>query len=102
MNEKNRHEILVGLHVSDEAAYARYREAMTPLLEARGGFFRLDFRVAEVLRGPDSRVNRVFIISFPDQATMDGFFDDPEYKQIRAAHFDPAVESGGVIATFSS
>lgn len=44
-----RHEILVGLHVTDESSYAKYRAAMTPLLEGVGGFFRCDFRVGEIV-----------------------------------------------------
>jgi len=66
-----RHEILVGLNVRDDAAYDRYRAAMTPLLEARGGFFRADYRVAEVLKGEDRAVNRVFVISFPGGGAKD-------------------------------
>lgn len=73
---------------------------MTPLLKARGGFFRLDLRVAEVLKGPDTRVNRVFIISFPDETVKDEFFNDPAYVDVRGSHFDPAVESGGIIASY--
>jgi uncharacterized protein (DUF1330 family) len=94
-----RHEILVGLHVTDDESYDRYRAAMTPLLEARGGFFRVDYRVAEVLKGEEG-VNRVFIISFPDEATKDAFFADPAYVAARAEHFEPAVAGGDIIAAY--
>ena len=33
-------ELLVGLEVSDEESYSKYRKEMTPLLEQYGGGFR--------------------------------------------------------------
>ena len=95
-----RYEILIGMHVTDEAAYARYREGMTPLLEACGGFFRYDFAVSRVLKGENERINRVFVISFPDEGTKDAFFDNEEYLRVREAHFEGAVESTEIIAGF--
>lgn len=95
-----RHEILVGLHVTDDESYGRYRAAMTPLLEARGGFFRCDFRVSEVLTGAGEHVNRVFVISFPDERARDGFFTDPAYLKIRGEHFEGAVGGVDIIAGY--
>jgi len=51
-------EMLVGLNVVDEAGYAAYREAMTPMLEACGGSFGYDFRIAEVLRSQTEAPDR--------------------------------------------
>ncbi len=102
MPEARRHEIFVELQVRDEAGYSRYREAMRPLLEARGGYFRRDYRVVEVLQGPGSPVNRVFVISFPDAAAKQAFFADEAYRAVRAAFFDAAVESGGVVAAYET
>ena len=96
-----RHEILVGLHVSDDTSYQAYRDGMTPMLEERGGFFRYDFRVAEMLKGKsDQPINRLFLISFPDRETKDAFFADSDYLAVRAAHFDGAVDSVELIAEF--
>ena len=97
-----RHEILVGLHVTDEAAYARYREGMTPLLTACGGFFRYDFAVSRVLKGDNERINRVFVISFADEGTKDAFFSDAEYLRVREAHFEGAVELTEILARFET
>lgn len=97
---ETRHEILVGLEVTGEVGYARYREAMTPLLKAMGGYFRYDFAVSRVLQGDNGSINRVFVISFPDEATKDAFFADEAYKRIRAEHFDDAVGSTTIIAAF--
>ena len=97
----NRHEILVGLHVNDEAGYQRYRDGMTPLLHACGGSFRYDFQGGEMLAGKsDKPLNRVFLISFPDAATKDAFFSDPAYLAVRAQHFDGSVDCVERIAEF--
>lgn len=97
-----RHEILVGLHVTDEAGYARYREGMTPLLEACGGFFRYDFAVSRVLKGENEQINRVFVISFPDEGTKDAFFSDEEYLRVREEHFEGAVEATEIIGALQA
>ena len=47
-------EMLMGVQVIDEAAYARYRAEMTPVLEAHGGSFVLDVRVGEILKAPSA------------------------------------------------
>lgn len=85
-------ERLVALQVDDKDSYRRYREGMTPLLEACGGSFGYDFEIAEVLKSEsDHPINRVFTIRFPDRATMDEFFSDEAYLKVRAEFFDPAV-----------
>jgi len=35
-------EMMVGLNVTDEACYAKYREEITPILESFGGGFRYE------------------------------------------------------------
>ena len=82
--------LLFALEVADDASYARYREAMTPILASYGGRFGVDFVVSRVLRGP-GRVNRVFTMLFPDRAAKERFFADAAYQAVRSAHFEPAV-----------
>lgn len=95
------HETLVGLHVVDEGVYARYREAMTPILERYGGGFRLDFIVARALRSDvPHEINRVFAIHFPDASRKEAFFADPAYRDVRAAYFDRAVKATAILATY--
>lgn len=95
------HEVLVGLQVSDEAGYRRYREGMTPLLKACGGSFRYDFRVSEVLRSETPEpINRLFVIAFPSREVKEQFFSNPEYLAIRARHFDSSVEAVTRMAAF--
>src|SRR5262245_7263001 len=72
--ERGRYVILMGLEVTDDEAYARYRAGMTPILESHGGYFGCDFGIAKVYKGPTERLNRVFTISFPDRAVHARFF----------------------------
>ncbi|MBO6512481.1 MAG: DUF1330 domain-containing protein [Phycisphaerales bacterium] len=97
-----RYEILVGLHVSDQEHYTNYRSGMTPILKDHGGYFRYDYTIDTMLQGnADEPHNRVFVLSFPDQSTMERFFSNEDYKAVRAQHFDPAVESGGILAAYA-
>ena len=99
----NRHEILVGLHVTDNTQYDLYRAGMKPLLTKMGGFFKQDLHVSEHISGEsDAPFNRVFIISFPDSKTKEQFFANEKYKAVRAKHFDPAVKSGSTIAAYDT
>ena len=98
---KTRFEILVGLHVHDNTEYDLYRAGMTPMLHAMGGFFRQDLHVSEQLKGEEEgKINRAFVISFPDEKTKDAFFSDEAYKAVRAEHFDAAVDSSVILASY--
>ncbi len=89
--------MLMGVQVIDEAAYARYRAEMTPVLEAHGGSFVLDVRVGEILKEPSaSRFNRLFAIRFPSTERRDAFFADPAYGEIRERVFGLAVSGGPI------
>lgn len=88
---------LLGLEVKDDAGYARYRQEMTPILARYGGGFGCDFVVAQVLVGPNPRINRVFTIAFPDRGTRDRFFADPQYRAVRARWFEPSVSAVEVL-----
>lgn len=98
----SRHETLVGLHVADQDGYTRYRAAMTPLLEAVGGYFRYDFTVDQQLRGDnDPPINRVFVISFPDAETESEFFADPAYVAAKKEFFEPSVAATNILGTLA-
>lgn len=98
-----RFELLVGMRITDEAAYARYRAAMAPILEAAGGLFRYDLRVAELLQGDATEpFNRIFILSFPDEAAKDRLFNDPAYQRARTEHFNGAVSSFTIMAAYTA
>jgi len=101
MTTATRHEILVGLHVTDNESYSSYRAEVTPLLEAAGGWFRYDFKIGETLIGAtDPAINRLFVISFPDEAAKDRFFADPTYVAAKEEFFESAVDMVDIIAAF--
>ncbi|MEN8143735.1 MAG: DUF1330 domain-containing protein [Gemmatimonadota bacterium] len=94
-------EMLVGLNVTDDEAYAEYRAEMMPILARFGGSFGYDFRVSDVLRPETgSTINRVFTIRFPDAETMSSFFADEDYLGVKAGHFERSVEDTVIIATY--
>jgi uncharacterized protein (DUF1330 family) len=93
------YKIVIGLHVTDDAQYQCYREAMEPILSSVGGAFGYDFMIAEVLRSrTDEQINRVFTIEFPDKGVMDSFFSRPDYQEIKKQYFAGSVESTTVIS----
>ena len=92
MSHDTRFEYLIGLHVTDEGSYRRYRAGMTPILSEYGGSFRYDFRVGEVLISETPEpINRLFVISFPSREIADRFFADEAYVEVRRTFFEPAV-----------
>ncbi|MBL8210233.1 MAG: DUF1330 domain-containing protein [Bryobacterales bacterium] len=94
-------EMLVGLNVVDQEAYARYRAGMTPLLEAAGGTFAHDFEVARTLKTAATHdINRVFVIRFPDRATRDQFFSSPAYLAVREQFFAVSVKGASRLAEY--
>jgi uncharacterized protein (DUF1330 family) len=97
----DRHVTLIGLEVTDDAGYAQYRNAMAPILARHGGAFGCDFVVAQVLKGPNPRINRVFTLTFPSCANRDRFFADEEYRSVRARWFEPAVGAVEVLVETS-
>ena len=99
--ERRGHVIWVGLEVTDEVGYAAYRARITPMLARRGGGFAHDLAVARVLASEASAaMNRVFMMRFPDRATREAFFADPDYRSARAELFEPAVASVHILAEY--
>jgi len=85
-------EMWVGITVTDETSYQRYRDEMGPFLEAYGGSFHVDVRVTDVLRAPKPvGFNRLFALRFPNRDARDGLFSDERYVAVRAEHFQGSV-----------
>ena len=94
-------ELLVGLKVTEDTMYSDYRKAMMPILNKMGGGFRYDFQVSTVLKAESNHdINRLFIIYFPDRITMEKFFTDKAYLEIKDKYFCHSVETTTVIATY--
>ncbi len=96
------HEILVGLEVINDIQYAKYREAMMPILIEHEGEFTYDFKVAEVLKAnTEDKINRVFTISFSSIEKMDEFFSNKEYLLIKETYFSNSVKSITIISSYN-
>lgn len=95
--------LVVALDVRDISAYQQYRQDIGPLLRAAGGRFRYDFRVTEVLQAEAAaRINRVFVLEFPDRARRAAFFADGRYQEIKRRLFTPAVSDVIVVADYNA
>lgn len=92
-------ERIMGLDVTNDEEYQRYREGMMPILESFGGSFGFDFKVSEVLKSKtENSINRVFTLDFPSKEVMDTFFSDPSYLEVKGQHFKNSVKSAIVIS----
>jgi len=95
------HEMLVGLQVTDDELYAEYRRLITPLLEQRGGGFRYDFTVSDVLSPAEAQnINRVFVIFFGSREQKDELFSDATYLAIKEQYFAPSVKEAVIISEY--
>ncbi len=93
------YERIMGLCVTNDIEYQKYREAMMPILESFGGSFGFDFKVSEVLRSKtEDAINRVFTIEFPSKGNMETFFSDPNYIKVKDRYFNHSVKSATVIS----
>ena len=87
-------EIIMGLDVTNDDEYQKYRDGMVPILESVGGSFGFDFKIAEVLKSKTAdSINRVFTIDFPSKEVMDNFFSDPSYLEVKSKYFESSVKS---------
>jgi len=92
-------ERIMGIHVTDDEEYRKYREGMLPILHSFGGSFGFDFKISKVLLSKtDDKINRVFTIDFPSKEIMDSFFSDPEYLSVQKKHFTKSVSSKTIIS----
>ena len=94
-------EMLVALDVADDSSYAKYRQAMKPILNQFGGAFGYDFTIEQVLLSQvDEAINRVFTINFPDKQAMESFFSDESYLAVKSEFFSNSVNSTTIIASY--
>ena len=94
-------ERLVGLFVTNDDLYQKYREKMYPILQRYEGDFGYDFQVSEVLKKETNEpINRVFTMHFKTEESLNGFFADKNYLHIRNTYFEPAVSAVTVISTY--
>ncbi len=94
-------ERLVGLFVTDDDLYQKYREGMIPILHSYGGGFGYDFKVSDVLKSEvESPINRIFTIYFENEEALNSFFSNEEYLEIRNKYFESSVSAITTIAKY--
>jgi len=92
-------ERIMGLNVIDQESYNLYRERMTPILNSYNADFGYDFIVSTVLKSKtENKINRVFTIDFPSKKTMEDFFNDPKYLEIKRQFLDCSIDSKTIIS----
>ncbi|AWL12995.1 hypothetical protein HMF8227_02543 [Saliniradius amylolyticus] len=79
----------VGLYIHNSIEYEKYRRKISPILREHDGNFKLDFWVIPLRE--DKKINRLFIIQFPNKKMMKKFFSDERYLRAKAAHFETSV-----------
>ena len=95
-------EMLVGLFVTNDSEYTKYREGMTPILKSIGGDFGYDFKISEVLKNESkNKINRVFTIYFPNEEKMNTFFSNKEYLIVKDKYFNNSVDSTTILSTYN-
>jgi len=96
-------EMLVGLKIKDSQIYQQYREAMAPILENFGGGFRYDFWIKETLKSESKNpIDRLFSIYFKDKHSMEKFFSDSQYIEIKKKYFETSVEATTIISQYET
>lgn len=73
--------LFVNIQVKDPAAYAEYRQGVSPLIHKHGGEYLARGGAAELLEG-DWTPSRVVLLKFPDMAALKAFLNDPEYQPL--------------------
>jgi uncharacterized protein (DUF1330 family) len=92
-------ERIMGIEVTNDEMYQKYRESMTPILHSFGGSFGFDFKINEVLKSKTSDViNRVFTLDFPSKEIMEEFFINPAYLAVKDKYFLNSVKSVTIIS----
>ena len=94
-------EILMGIHVTDDNEFQKYRDGMEPILNSVGGSVGYDFRISEVLLSKtDDEINRVFTMEFPSEKVMNDFLSRPEYLKVKSTYLDRSVKTRTTIAMY--
>lgn len=73
--------VVAQLDVTDAETFARYRDAVAPLVDHFGGRYLIRGGRSEVLEG-EWPAPRLVVIEFPSREAARLFYDSPEYQQI--------------------
>jgi uncharacterized protein (DUF1330 family) len=84
--------LVANVDVHDPAAFARYRDAVAPLIARFGGRYLVRGGAVENKEG-DFGLERLVIVEFPDMDTARAFYDSPEYAPVLKMRLDSATSS---------
>ena len=74
--------VIVGVDVTNPAAYQEYARGAAPIVEQYGGRFLARGGRYETLEG-DWQPPRIVIIEFPSVEQAKAWHDSPEYREVR-------------------
>ncbi|HEY2119082.1 MAG TPA: DUF1330 domain-containing protein [Candidatus Acidoferrum sp.] len=75
--------MIVNVDVKDPAVYEDYKTKVPALIRKHGGEYLVRGGQFVILEG-DWKPNRLVILRFPDIASVQAFFLDPEYQPLKA------------------
>ena len=80
---------IVVVNVRDAEAYEDYKRGVAPLIARHGGEYLVRGGDFEVMEG-DWTPTRLVLFRFPDRASVQSFYDDPEYQELKALRHSSA------------
>jgi uncharacterized protein (DUF1330 family) len=87
---------VVELEITNSAAMEPYRAAVGATIEQYGGRFLVRAGATELIEGgPEPK--RVFILEFPDKASIKRWYDSPEYQKTLPLRLDNSTGHAFVI-----
>ena len=75
--------MIVNLDVQEPVVYEEYKAKVPALIAKHGGKYLVRGGKFKILEG-DWKPNRLVLFQFPDVASVDAFFADPEYQPLKA------------------
>lgn len=81
--------LIADIDVNDPDTYANYIKANPDIVNKFGGRYIARGGAVKVLEG-DWQPRRTVVIEFPDMATIEAFYDSPEYTELRKIRWQSA------------
>jgi len=81
--------LIVDIDVKNPQEFEAYREALPGFIEKHGGKYLVRSVDHEVLEG-DWVPTRLILFEFPDRASTDNFFKDPDYQPLKKLRHESA------------
>ena len=82
--------LIIEVTVTDPERWARYRDAVGPLITRFGGRQAIHAQAAERLEGCDDG-RRIVMFEFPSMEAIHAFWNSPDYVPVRTLRRDAAV-----------